>query len=64
MALSTLLLVGTGLLFHTLWNLEKSQLGFEPARVTKFTAMPADAAGFSGMAVSEVGERAAFRGHP
>jgi putative ABC transport system permease protein len=54
-ALSTLLLVGTGLLFHTLWNLEKSQLGFDAARVTKFTAMPADAAGFSGMTVSEVG---------
>jgi putative ABC transport system permease protein len=54
-ALSTLLLVGTGLLFHTLWNLEKSQLGFDAARVTKFTAMPADAAGFSNMAVSEVG---------
>ncbi len=57
-ALSTLLLVGTGLLFHTLWNLEKSNLGFEPARVTKFTAMPANAAGFSGMAVSEVGANA------
>jgi putative ABC transport system permease protein len=55
-ALSTLLLVGTGLLFHTLWNLEKSQLGFDAARVTTFAAMPADAAGFSGMAVSEVGE--------
>jgi putative ABC transport system permease protein len=54
-ALSTLLLVGTGLLFHTLWNLEKSQLGFDAARVTTFTAMPADAAGFSGMAVSEAG---------
>ena len=27
-ALSTLLLVGTGLLFHTLWNLERSHLGF------------------------------------
>jgi putative ABC transport system permease protein len=54
-ALSTLLLVGTGLLFHTLWNLEKSQLGFDAARVTKFSAMPADAAGFSGMAVSEAG---------
>src|SRR5215469_7888843 len=26
-ALSTLLLVGTGLLFHTLWNLERSRLG-------------------------------------
>jgi len=52
-ALSTLLLVGTGLLFHTLWNLEKSQLGFETAHVTTFQAMPADAAGFSAMAVSE-----------
>lgn len=52
-ALSTLLLVGTGLLFHTLWNLEKSRLGFETAHLTTFTAMPADAAGFSGLAVSE-----------
>jgi putative ABC transport system permease protein len=52
-ALSTLLLVGTGLLFHTLWNLEQSRLGFETARITTFTAMPADAAGFSGLAVSE-----------
>jgi putative ABC transport system permease protein len=52
-ALSTLLLVGTGLLFHTLWNLEKSHLGFETAHITTFTAMPADAAGFSGLAVSE-----------
>ena len=31
-ALSTLLLVGTGLLFHTLWNLERSRLGFESAQ--------------------------------
>jgi len=52
-ALSTLLLVGTGLLFHTLWNLERSRLGFETAHVTTFTAMPADSAGFSAMAVSE-----------
>ena len=51
-ALSTLLLVGTGLLFHTLWNLEHAQLGFDVERVTTFTAMPADAAGFSSMAVS------------
>jgi putative ABC transport system permease protein len=53
LALSTLLLVGTGLLFHTLWNLERSRLGFETARITTFTAMPADSAGFSAMAVSE-----------
>jgi putative ABC transport system permease protein len=52
-ALSTLLLVGTGLLFRTLWNLEQSHLGFETEHVTSFTAMPSDAAGFSGMAVSE-----------
>ena len=52
-ALSTLLLVGTGLLFHTLWNLEQSRLGFETANITSFLAMPADSAGFSAMAVSE-----------
>lgn len=52
-ALSTLLLVGTGLLFHTLWNLQKSRLGFDTANVTTFVATPADTAGFSGMAVSE-----------
>jgi len=52
-ALSTLLLVGTGLLFRTLWNLEQSRLGFETAHITTFTAMPADVAGFSGMTVSE-----------
>ena len=52
-ALSTLLLVGTGLLFRTLWNLEQARLGFETAHVTMFSAMPADSAGFSQMAVSE-----------
>lgn len=52
-ALSTLLLVGTGLLFHTLWNLQQSRLGFETSHITTFTAMPANAAGFSAMAVSE-----------
>lgn len=52
-ALSTVLLVGTGLLFHTLWNLEQSRLGFDTAHVTTFTAMPEDAAGFSGLAVSD-----------
>jgi len=52
-ALSALLLVGTGLLFHTLWNLERARLGFDIEHVTTFVAMPADAAGFSGMAVSE-----------
>ena len=52
-ALSTLLLVGTGLLFHTLWNLERSRLGFETANITTFVATPADSAGFSAMAVSQ-----------
>ena len=52
-ALSTLLLVGTGLLFRTLWNLEQSRLGFETSHITMFSAMPADAAGFSQMQVSE-----------
>jgi len=52
-ALSTLLLVGTGLMFRTLWNLEQSRLGFETEHVTTFVALPGDAAGFSGMAVSE-----------
>lgn len=51
-ALSTLLLVGAGLLFHTLWNLEKTELGFDSTHLTTFTAMPPDAAGFSNMAVS------------
>jgi putative ABC transport system permease protein len=52
-ALSTLLLVGTGLLFHTLWNLEQARLGFDVTHLTTFAAMPADAAGFSAMAVSQ-----------
>jgi len=51
-ALSAVLLIGAGLLFHTLWNLERAQLGIDVERVTTFTAMPADAAGFSNMAVS------------
>ena len=52
-ALSTLLLVGTGLLFRTLWNLEQARLGFDVSHVTTFSAMPADSAGFSAMAVSQ-----------
>jgi putative ABC transport system permease protein len=51
-ALSALLLVATGLLFHTLWNLERVRLGFDVTRVTTFTAMPADASGFANMTVS------------
>ncbi|HXW54731.1 MAG TPA: ABC transporter permease [Candidatus Cybelea sp.] len=51
-ALSTLLLVATGLLTHTLWNLEHANLGLDTTHVTTFTAMPGDAAGFTGLAVS------------
>jgi putative ABC transport system permease protein len=51
-ALSTLLLIATGLLLHTLWNLQHTDLGFTTERITGFTVMPADAAGFSNMAVS------------
>lgn len=58
-ALSTLLLVGTGLLFHTLWNLEKSQLGFDSEHLITFTAMSADAAGFSNMSASADTQNAA-----
>lgn len=54
-ALSALLLIATGLLFHTLWNLEHAKLGFDMTRVTSFTAMPADAAGFANMAVTQQG---------
>jgi putative ABC transport system permease protein len=57
-ALSALLLVATGLLFHTLWNLEHARLGFDVSRVTTFTAMPADASGFGNMSVSEDTEHA------
>jgi len=52
-ALSTLLLVGTGLLFHTLWNLEQSPLGFDTDCVTTFSATPEDTAGISNLAVSD-----------
>jgi putative ABC transport system permease protein len=52
-ALSALLLISAGLLFRTLWNLEHTRLGFDVARITSFSAMPADAAGFGNMAVSQ-----------
>ena len=51
-ALSALLLIATGLLFHTLWNLEHVRLGFDLERVTTFSAMPSDASGFANMTVS------------
>ncbi len=45
-ALSALLLVASGLMFRTLYNLENVHLGFDPARVTSFMAVPANSAGF------------------
>jgi predicted permease len=56
-ALSTLLLISTGLLFRTLWNLEHARLGFDVTRVTSFTAMPADATGFGNMSVTEASQQ-------
>jgi predicted permease len=57
-ALSTLLLIATGLLFHTLWNLEHTKLGFDVTQVSTFTSMPADASGFANMSVSKSNEPA------
>jgi len=47
-ALSAILLVSTGLMFHTLYNLEHIQFGFDLERVTTFTATPGDAPGILG----------------
>ncbi len=57
-ALASLLLVGTGLIFHTLWNLEHAALGFNPERVTTFDAMPGDSSGFAGANVVPEGAHA------
>jgi len=51
-AISTVLLTATGLMFRTVWNLEHARFGFAAERITTFNAMPSDAAGFSGIAVS------------
>src|SRR5215472_7853908 len=56
-ALSAVLLVATGLLFRTLWSLERAPLGFDVSRVTSFSAMPADAVGFANMSVSDEPQR-------
>jgi predicted permease len=45
-ALAAVLLVATGLLFHTLYNLEHEQLGFATEHVVTFTATPPDSLGF------------------
>ena len=52
-ALSALLLISTGLLFRTLWNLQHARLGFDLTNVTYFTAMPADASGFGSISVNQ-----------
>jgi predicted permease len=45
-ALAAVLLVATGLLFHTLYNLEHERLGFETEHVITFTATPPDSLGY------------------
>lgn len=57
-ALSTLLLIGTGLLAHTLWNLEHVELGFSTTRLTAFNVTPASSEGFTG-AMAPVSSNAA-----
>ena len=57
-ALSAVLLVATGLLFRTLWSLEHAPLGFDVTRVSSFSAMPADAAGFSNLGVASGSQQA------
>ena len=52
-ALSALLLISTGLLFRTLWNLQHARLGFDVSNLTYFSAMPADATGFGNMSVTD-----------
>jgi predicted permease len=45
-AIAAVLLVATGLLFHTLYNLEHQQLGFATGHVVTFTATPPDSLGY------------------
>ncbi len=45
-AIAAILLVATGLLFHTLYNLEHQRLGFETQHVITFTATPPDSGGY------------------
>jgi putative ABC transport system permease protein len=52
-ALSVILLVSTGLMFQTLYNLEHIHFGFDLDRVITFTAMPADAQGMIGFLASQ-----------
>ena len=52
-ALSALLLISTGLLFRTLWNLQHARLGFDVTNLTYFSAMPANASGFGNIGVEQ-----------
>ncbi|HEY6291279.1 MAG TPA: ABC transporter permease [Terriglobia bacterium] len=47
-ALSAVLLVSAGLMFHTLYNLEHIHFGFDLQQVTTFAATPANAPGYFG----------------
>jgi predicted permease len=47
-AISAILLVSTGLMFHTLYNLEHIHFGFDLDRVTTFIAMPGNSRGTLG----------------
>ncbi len=52
-SLSVVLLIATGLIFRTLWNLEHAPFGFTTEGITTFNAMPADAAGISAVALPD-----------
>jgi predicted permease len=49
-AIAAILLVATGLLFHTLYNLEHQRLGFSTEHVITFTATPPNSAGYLALA--------------
>jgi predicted permease len=56
-AFSAILLVSTGLMFHTLYNLEHIPFGFDLDRVTTFTATPANAPGYLGFFAAQKEKR-------
>ena len=55
-SLSVVLLIATGLIFRTLWNLEHAHFGFTTEGITTFSAMPADAVGISAVTLSDESE--------
>jgi putative ABC transport system permease protein len=56
-ALSAMLLVSTGLLFRTLWNLEHARLGFDVTCVTSLTATPPNTVGWGNLGASPAPKR-------